>query len=292
MTPAKRAVWAGLDGMTAQDAAGFARRVEAMGYGALWIPEALGREPFSFAAWLLANTSTLTLATGIANIYARDARAARAAQLTLAEQSGGRFLLGLGVSHRPLVEDARGHAYARPVETMRAYLTAMGAANYMARQPAVAPKTVIAALGPRMLELARGHADGAHPYLVTPEHTAEARRILGPDKLLMVEQKVVLNTDPVQARATARKMLGLYFALPNYRNNLARLGFAAEEIDTDGGSDRLVDALVAWGDEAALEARIRAHLDAGADQVCIQALSAGGEPDEAALRALAPKTDA
>jgi probable F420-dependent oxidoreductase len=186
------------------------------------------------------------------------------------------------------VEDIRGHAYEKPVAAMRRYLEAMGKMDYMAVAPAEPPKTVIAALGPKMLELARSHADGAHPYLVTPEHTAEARRILGPDKLLLVEQKVRLDTDPARARAVARKALGIYLGLPNYRNNLLRLGFTEAEID-GGGSDKLVDALVAWGDEAALEARIRAHLDAGADQVCIQALGENGRlPDERALEALAP----
>jgi probable F420-dependent oxidoreductase len=284
----QRSVWAGLDAMSAAEAAAFARRVEGWGYSALWIPEALGREALSSAAWLLAGTDRLTVATGIANIYARDARSSRAGQMTLNEQSGGRFLLGLGVSHKPLVEDIRGHAYEKPVAAMRHYLEAMGKMDYMAVAPAEPPKTVIAALGPKMLELARSHADGAHPYLVTPEHTAEARRILGPDKLLLVEQKVRLDTDPARARAVARKALGIYLGLPNYRNNLLRLGFTEAEID-GGGSDKLVDALVAWGDEAALEARIRAHLDAGADQVCIQALGENGRlPDERALEALAP----
>jgi probable F420-dependent oxidoreductase len=289
MSMGPRAAWAGLDGMTAAEAAAFARHVERLGYAALWIPDALGREPFTLAAWLLANTERLVVATGIVNIYGRDARAARGAQLALAEASGGRFLLGLGVSHKPFVEGFRGHAYGPPVETMRAYLEAMHQVPYVAPLPAETPRTVIAALGPRMLELARSHADGAHPYLVTPEHTQRARAALGDGKLLCVEQMVLLERDAATARAVARKTLALYLGMPNYRNNLLRLGFSAEEIDAGGGSDRLIDALVAWGDEAALERRVREHLDAGADQVCIQALSADGRrPDERALEALAP----
>ncbi len=286
MTLGRRAVWAGLDGYTAKEAAAFARRLEDWGYGTLWIPEGLGREPLSLAAWLLASTERLTVATGITNIYGRDARTARVAQLALNEQSGGRFLLGLGVSHKPLVEGFRGHAYGKPLAAMTGYLDAMKQVQYMAPPPAEPPKTVIAALGPRMLEVARERADGAHPYLVTPEHTAEARRILGAGKLLCPEQKVVLETDPAKAREIARKGIAIYLGLPNYRNNLLRLGFTAEDMDK-GGSDRLVDAIIAWGDEAAIDARIEAHLKAGADQVCIQALTADGRADETALERLA-----
>ena len=289
MAMGKRAVWAGLDGFTANEAVAFCQRLEDWGYDTLWIPEGLGREPLSFAAWLLANTKTLTIATGITNIYGRDARTTRVAQMALNEQSGGRFLLGLGVSHKPLVEGFRGHQYGKPIAAMTTYLDAMKQVQYMAPAPAEAPRTVIAALGPKMLEVARDRTEGAHPYLVTPEHTAEARQILGAGKLLCVEQKMALETDPVKARAVARKGIAIYLGLPNYRNNLLRLGFAPEDIDNGGGSDNLVDALVAWGDAAALAKRIQTHLDAGADQVCIQALSDNGKPDEAALKALAPK---
>lgn len=288
MTMVQRAAWGGLDGMNAADAASFVQRVEGLGYGALWISDALGREPLSHASWLLANTTKLVIATGIVNIYGRDARAARAAQMSLNEQSGGRFLLGLGVSHKPFVEGFRGHVYGPPLEAMRRYLDAMREVQYMAPPPPETPRTVIAALGPKMLELARTHADGAHPYLVTPEHTAEARRILGDGKLLCVEQKVLLESDAATARAIGRKALAIYLPMPNYRNNLLRLGFSADDMDIGGGSDRLVDGLIAWGDEAALERRVQAHLDAGADQVCIHALSTTGKPDERALQALAP----
>ena len=285
----KLGVWQFTDGLTAAQSAAFAQRVEKWGYSALWIPEATGREPFAHAAWLLANTQKLIIATGIANIYARDARASANGQSTLAEQSGGRFLLGLGVSHVPLVEGVRGHKYGAPVATMKAYLEDMKSGTpFTGMAPAEAPPTVIAALGPKMLELAKTHTAGAHPYLVTPEHTAMARKILGPDAMLCVEQKILGVTDPVRAREIARKAIGFYLALPNYRNNLLRLGYSAEELD--GQSDRVTDALVAWGDTQTIRKRIDAHFAAGASHVCIQAIPADGSrlPDEALLAALAP----
>jgi probable F420-dependent oxidoreductase len=280
-------VWAALDGLSAADAARFAKTVESWGYGALWIPEAVGREVLSSAAWLLANTTTLTLASGIANIYARDALAAAAAQKGLNEQSGGRFLLGLGVSHAPLVKDLRQHEYGKPVATMRAYLQAMASAPYKSIPPASPPQTVLAALGPKMLELSAELADGAHPYNVTPEHTREARSIIGKGKLLCVEQGVVLETDASRARAIARQFLNLYMGLPNYVNNWRRLGFADADF-AGGGSDRLVDAVIAWGDEKAIRARLDEHWQAGADHICIQAISTTGLPDERLLNLLAP----
>ena len=164
-------VWAATDALSAADASAFAKRVESWGYGALWIPEAVGREVFSASAWLLANTSRLVVASGIANIYARDSFSAAAAQQGLNEQSGGRFLLGLGVSHIPLVQGVRKHEYGKPVATMKAYLEGMAAATYKAIAPASPPQTVLAALGPKMLELSAELADGAHPYNVPPEHT-------------------------------------------------------------------------------------------------------------------------
>ena len=279
-------VWAATDGLSAAAAAAFAKRVEAWGYGALWIPEAFGREVFSASAWLLANTSRLIVASGIANIYARDSFAAAAAQKGLNEQSGGRFLLGLGVSHIPLVQGVRKHEYGKPVATMRTYLEGKSAATYKAVAPESPPQTVLAALGPKMLELAAELTDGAHPYNVSPEHTHEARAILGPNKLLCVEQGAVLDTDATRARASARRFLEIYLTLPNYVNNWRRLGFT----DTDfagGGSDRLVDSIVAWGDETAIRKRIEAHWQAGADHVCVQALGAGSLPDEHLLELLA-----
>jgi probable F420-dependent oxidoreductase len=288
----KLGVFAMTEFMTAQEAAAFAKRVERWGYGALWLPEAIGRNGLVHSAWLLARTERLVVATGIANIYARDPVATAAAQYTLAEQSGNRFLLGLGVSHAPLVEGVRGQTYSdKPVATMRAYLEAMARFSSVAVPPSERPETVLAALGPRMLALAATHADGAHPYNVTPDHTAQARAILGPGKRLCPEQMVLLETDPGRARAAARAALGPYLTLSNYLNNFRRMGFTDEDF-AEGGSDRLIDGVIAWGDEAAIRARIQAHWDAGADHVCIQALptvdAAPGAPDEALLELLAP----
>jgi probable F420-dependent oxidoreductase len=285
-------VWASMDGMTATAAAGFAQRVESWGYGALWLPESRGRNVLVLAGWLLANTKTLIIATGIANIYARDPQATASGQQALAEQSGGRFLLGLGVSHVPLVEGLRGHTYGKPVETMRDYVEALRRASYAAPPPAEMPKMVIAALGPNMLALAGSHADGAHPYLVSPAHTREARRILGPGKLLCPEQTVLADTDPTRARRIGRAWLGRYLEMVNYRNNLVRLGFTTSDFGS-GGSDRLVDTMIAWGDTASIRRRIDEHWAAGADHVCIQALNPDETtpalPDERLLAALAPK---
>ena len=282
-------VWAATDGLSAAEAAAFAKRVEAWGYGALWTPEAVGREVFSASAWLLANTTRLIVASGIANIYARDSFAAAAAQKGLNEQSGDRFLLGLGVSHIPLVKDMRQHEYGKPVATMRAYLEGMAAAPYKSVAPRSPPQTVLAALGPKMLELASERADGAHPYNVPPEHTREAREIIGTNKLLCVEQAAILETDGSRARALARQFLDIYMGLPNYVNNWRRLGFSDPDFAA-GGSDRLIDAVVAWGDEKAIRKRIDEHWQAGADHVCVQAIGAGGRADERLLSALAPHT--
>jgi probable F420-dependent oxidoreductase len=283
----KIGVWAGLDRLSAADAAAFAKRVEGWGYGALWVPEAAGREVFSSASWLLANSIKLVVASGIANIYARDALASASAQKGLNEQSGGRFLLGLGVSHAPLVKDLRQHEYGKPVATMRTYLQAMSSAPYWSIPPAERPKTVLAALGPKMLELSAELADGAHPYNVPPAHTAEARSLIGKGKLLCVEQGIILETDPAQARAIGRKFLNLYLGLPNYVNNWRRLGFGDADF-TGGGSDRLIDTVLVWGDEKAIRARLDEHWQAGADHICVQAIGPEAAPDERVLRLLAP----
>ena len=286
----KLGVWYFLDGKPAAEAAEFAKRLEDLGYAALWIPETVGRHPFAHASWLLANTSRLVVATGIASIYNRDPGAAMAGAKTLAEQSGGRFIMGLGVSHAPLVEGVRGHQYGKPYSTMKQYLEAMANAPYQAVPPADAPPVVIAALGPRMLKLASSHVQGAHPYFATPEHTRQAREIMGPDALLCVEQKVVLETDADRAREVARGVAKIYTGLPNYRNNWLRLGF--EEADFDnGGSDRFIDATFAWGDLDAIRARVQEHLDAGASHVCIQPVNPNGvfgDPDFKLLEGMAP----
>jgi probable F420-dependent oxidoreductase len=282
-------VWSSTEHLSSADAARFAQRVEAFGYAALWQPEAVGRNVLVSSSWLLANTSRLVIATGIANIYGRDAQACFAAQQGLAEQSGGRFLLGLGVSHVPLVESARGHAYGKPLATMRAYLQAMRKAVYMSQRPAEPPPTVLAALRPKMVELSAELADGAHTYNVTPEHTADSRRRLGPGKLLCVEQKAVLESDPAKARAIARATLQIYLGLPNYQESWRAQGFDPQDW-AGQGSDRLIDAMVVWGDEAAIRARLQQHFDAGADHVCVQPLAEGqmGACDEVLLERLAP----
>jgi probable F420-dependent oxidoreductase len=211
-----------------------------------------------------------------------------AGQRSLCEAFPGRFLLGLGVSHQPMVDHLRGQHYEKPYTKMRTYLDAMDGALYMAAPPSEEPGRVLAALGPKMLELAATRALGAHPYFVPVEHTALARETLGTGPMLCPEQAVVLSTDPIEARAAARQHMATYLGLPNYTNNLRRLGWVDADLG-DGGSDRLVDAIVAWGDEDAVIARVQAHLDAGADHVCVQVL----DSDAAALpmpqwRRLAP----
>jgi probable F420-dependent oxidoreductase len=267
-------IWtAQLDYQPAAKAKEATAELEALGFGALWFPESVGREALTNAALLLGATSRMVIATGIANIYARDPVTTAAAQNTLAEAYPDRFLLGLGVSHIPLVEKIRGHSYGKPVATMRAYLDTMDRAPYRAVPPAIKPIRVLAALGPRMLRLAAERAAGAHSYFVPPEHTRRAREILASDRILAVEQAVVLETDAAQAREIARAHMSRYLALPNYVNNLRSLGFTDAEI-ANSGSDRLVDAIVAWGDVKAVSERVRAHQSAGADHVCIQVLTA------------------
>ena len=278
MDLSKTGVWYFTDGMSAMAAANAAQRIEAMGYSALWIPEAVGRDPFAHAAWLLANTARLVVATGIASIYHREPGVTLAAQHTLAEQSANRFLLGLGVSHKPIVEGVRGLAYGKPVATMRAYLEKMDASPYAgpkADDAEAAPPRVIAALGPKMLELARDACQGAHPYFTSPAHTAMARQTMGPDAWLCVEQKVVLEEDAAKARQAARQTAQIYLGLPNYRNNWLRMGLAEEDL-ADGGTDAFIDATFAWGDADAIKARIQEHYDAGASHVCIQPVNPDG----------------
>ena len=286
----KLGVWVSMDSMTAASAAAFARQVEERGYAALWIPESRGRNALVHSAWLLANTQRLIVATGIANIYARDPMAMANGQRGLNEQSDGRFLLGVGVSHRPMVQGVRGHTYGKPVATMRAYLEGMRDAPYQAPMPREKPLTIVAALGPRMMALSSELADGAHPYNTTPEHTAEARAILGPGKLLCPEVWVLLETDRATARSAARDALARYLQLENYVNSWRRQGFGDDDL-AGGGSDRLLDAMVAWGDEGAIRARVQQYWDAGADHVCIQPISPQGSrqaANETILDLLAP----
>ncbi|HKP16873.1 MAG TPA: TIGR03620 family F420-dependent LLM class oxidoreductase [Gaiellaceae bacterium] len=247
--------------------------IEELGYGSLWYPEGLGREAFSLGASLLAWTNRIVVGVGIANLYARDAWAMAAGAEGLGEAYPGRFVLGIGVSHQPLVE-RRGHGYGSPVATMHGYLDAMAEARSSQPPPPEPVPRVLAALGPKMLELAAARSDGAHPYFVPVEHTAQARAILGDGPLLVPEVTVVLETDPAEARRLGREFAERYLAMANYRNNLLRLGFEPGELE-GGGSDRLIDAVIAWGDADAVAERIRAHLAAGADHVVVQPLPSG-----------------
>lgn len=286
---ARLGIWSPLDNYSFDECIDFAQQAEAMGYGAIWIPEAFGRDPFVTLSALARETDTLYLATGIANIYARDAMATRAARDSLDELSGGRLILGLGVSHAELVSGLRQHEYGKPLTTMRNYLERLEQSMYVAPQPEKRGFLILAALREKMLGLAASQADGAHPYFVTPEHTARAREILGPDKFLAPEQKVLLVKDASQAREISRKAMAIYLSLPNYRNNLLTLGFEKSDFE-DGGSDRLVDAIVAWGDENTIMRRIEEHWSNGADHVCIQPLRIDGENgfDPIAVKVFAP----
>ncbi len=282
----KLGVWLVPDSLSATEIADTAQRVEGLGYDVLWYPEGIGFETLSFAGFVLGETDRLCAASGIANIYARDAVTARAGHDTLNALYDDRFIMGLGVSHVPLVEGFRGHNYGKPVTTMRAYLDAMDATELSI--PTREANIVLAALGPKMIALAGERTRGAHPYNVTPEHTARAREILGPDAWLCVEQKVCLTGDGAQARAIAASVLELYLPWPNYRNNWLSLGFSEEEL-SGRGSDRFLDAMVASGTASEVRARIQAHLDAGASHVCVQPLdpAGGGAPDMSALEAIA-----
>jgi probable F420-dependent oxidoreductase len=265
-------VWYPIDRL---DGAGIKRllqKVEQLGYSTFWYPEALGYESLSVASFMLANTTRLIIGSSIANIYARDAFTARRGLRTLTALYDDRFVLGLGVSHVPLVERLRGHVYDKPVPAMRRYLEGL----YEDPSNAAEWPLVIAALGPLMLKLAAERVAGAVPYNVTPEHTRMARGILGPDKLLAVEQKVCLQADASAARGLARQELKRYMALPNYRNNWLRIGFTEADL-ADGGSDRFLDAMVLWGDPVTIARGLRAHLEAGATQVCIQPIHADGD---------------
>lgn len=261
--------------------------MEDLGYRTFWFPESFGKEAFANAATLLASGRESIAASGIANIWARDPTAMINGARTLEEAYPRRLVLGIGVSHAPSAA-RRGGDYQKPYSKMVEYLNAMEQATYAGPPPEQDPPLLLAALGPKMLTLAAERTKGAHPYFVPVEHTALARDTIGPDAFLAPEQAVVLSTDPTDARATARDHTKRYLRLPNYRNNLLRLGWS--EADTDnGGSDDLVDAVVAWGNVEAIQDRVAAHFDAGADHVCVQVLN--GSPDEfpiAELEELAP----
>ena len=266
-------IWYGsIDALPTPEAQKAAQAVEEMGWGALWVAEAVGRDPFVSSSVLLSATKRLPVATGIASIYARDPMTMAAGQKTLAEAYPGRFLLGMGVSHGHLVAGVRKHDWSKPYSYMVDYLEKMDKALFMAVGPSEDPGRLLAALGPKMLKLSADRANGAHPYFTTPDHTKIARDTMGADALLAPEQMVVLETDPTEARRIARAGMKIYLGLPNYFNNLRRIGFTEEDW-SDGGSDRLVDAIVAWGTEEQIAARVAEHHAAGADHVCIQVLT-------------------
>ena len=277
-------IWYPTDRLDAAGLRALLRTVEGHGYGTLWYPESRGFESIALAGFLLANSERLTIGSSIANIYARDAFTARRALATLNALRGGRFSLGLGVSHIPLVEGLRGHRYDKPVPAMRAYLEGIRKGGDAALEGPV----LLAALGPKMLALAAAQADGAVPYNVTPEHTRQAATALGPGKVLAVEQKVCVETDRARARALGRRELARYMALPNYVNNWLRLGFTEAEL-ADGGSDRFIDAMVLSGDADAVKRGLRAHFEAGATHVCLQPVTEDGDTRhrDAMLEALA-----
>ena len=266
-------VWYPIDRLGGAGLKGLLVKVEELGFSAFWYPEALGYESLSIASFMLANTSRLIIGSSIANIYARDAFTSRRGLRTLSSLYDDRFILGLGVSHAPMVE-RRGHVYDKPAPTMRRYLEGV----YEGPSNAGDWPLMIAALGPLMLKLAAERTAGALPYNVTPEHTREARAALGPDKLLAVEQKVCLEADAATARTLARHELHRYMAMTNYRNNWLRIGFTEADF-ADGGSDRFLDAMVLHGDAETIARGLRRHFEAGADHVCIQPVHAEGDKE-------------
>lgn len=312
MNLTQRGIFLFSEGLSAGALAGAVQHIERLDYGAVWFPEAVGREPMLASSWVLANTSKLIAATGIVNLYSRDPMACAMMQQTLTEQSGGRFLLGLGVSHSMFV-NMRGHDYGKPLATMQAYMDGIAASHKMisivknlavegiAEQPvsraddgtlvvpAGAMPIVLAALGPKMTALSGRIAQGAHPANTTPEHTAKARTILGPGRWLCPFQRVCLTKDATVARRVGRQLLALYLGLPNYLNMWRDYGFTDTDFE-QGGSNRLVDAMLAWGDEKACWASVQAHLDAGATHVPIVPINPANPslPCWRAIEAFAP----
>jgi probable F420-dependent oxidoreductase len=274
-------VWYSTDKLEGAQLRDFVRTVENNGYSALWYPESRGYESMSLAAFLLSCGEKLMIGSSIANIYARDSYTAQRALVSLNALYGNRFILGLGVSHIPMVEGLRGHRYDKPLAAMSGYLDGINKSVASGELP-----VVVAALGPKMLALSGAKSRGAVPYNVTPGHTAQAAAILGPSKWLAVEQKVTLETDPAKARSLGRKELSRYMVLPNYRNSWLRQGFTEAELNdggsdeaelNDGGSDRFIDAMVLWGDAETIKRGLRAHFTAGATHVCLQPVHADGD---------------
>ena len=282
-------IWAATCFNPFADVVALAQDLERWGYGTLWIPDAFGRDQFVELTGLARETSQLMLATGIISIYNRDPIMMTAGRNALDEISGGRLVLGLGVSHREVVAGMKQMEYGKPIGAMRSYLDGMEQATYNsppAEQPGL---LVLAGLQDRMIKLAGERTDGVHPFFVTPEHTARARALLGAEPLLAPEQHVLFMRDRSEARRVSRQHMALHLGLANYRNYLLNMDFTTEDLE-DGGSDRLVDAIVAWGDETTIMKRVEAHWANGADHVCIQPLLPNGQYgfDRKAVAALAP----
>jgi probable F420-dependent oxidoreductase len=270
-------LWTGvIDAHTSSEVRDLVQQIEGMGWPTLWRPETTGRDALVSSALMLEATTRLKIATGIAQTFARHPHTAVAGQHTLNEQSGGRFLLGLGVSHAPHVIGSRKLEYRTPYQDMVNYLAAMAESPFTSVKPAEPSATVLAALGPKMLKLSATAAHGAHPYFSPVEHTAFAREILGSGPLLAPEQMVVLDTDAERGRETAVLHMTRYLTLPNYTNNLRRFGFTDE--DFAGPSQRVIDAVVAIGDIDTIVERVDAQHAAGADHVCIQVLTNNPRP--------------
>ncbi|GAB3217973.1 LLM class F420-dependent oxidoreductase [Mycolicibacterium hippocampi] len=249
------------------EAADAATELDELGFTALWIPD-VGGPVLDSVDNLLSATEKTVIATGILNLWMHDPAEVAARYATLTDTHGERFLLGIGVSHAPLIDSKEPGLYRKPLAATRKFLDGIDSSP----QPVPPANRVLAALGPKMLELSATRAGGAHPYLSTPDHTRTAREVLGEGPMLLPEQTVMLTDDKEQARAVGTEWLRSYLALPNYANNLLRSGFS--EDDVASVSDRLFDSLIAWGDEDAVAARIAEHRDAGADHVCIQVLTA------------------
>ena len=287
-------VFALTDAMTGSQIAGFVRKIEKLGYGSFWFPEAFGRDPFALASHILSVTERMVVGTGLANVWKREPIAMIGAARTLAELFPDRFILGIGVSHGPMMAQL-GINYSKPVTYMRSYLARMKAAPYTAPRPKTDPPIVIAALMPKMLELAAAETNGTFPVYITPEQTARMRAAIGADKWICIQQVALLEKDPVKARRVGRKVLAFYLTLPNYLSSFRSMGFGDADF-AEGGSDRLVDGLIAWGAEDAIRERVSAHYKAGATHVCLTVVPAEGTsldrtiaPHEHALEVLAPR---
>ena len=254
-----------------KEAADAASELDELGYSALWIPDVSG-DIFTPLNNLLGATRRAVIATGILNLWMTEPADTAAGYAASVAEYGDRLMLGLGVSHQLLIDGAKeAGTYQKPLAKVRGYLDELDA---LPNQGVPVGSRMLAALGPKMLELAATRTRGTHPYLITPEFTAHARELIGSGPLIAAEQGAVLETDPEKARAVARQGLAGYLLLPNYTNNFLRHGFNESDL-ADGGSDRLIDSLFAWGDEEAIKARVQQHFDAGANHVCVQVLTAG-----------------